>query len=105
MFQPYDIAPPTFFILADKRHSRLARNIIIDIILFVVIGGAFRMSITEAFLLIPAIVNAGMLLSVQVFPFRITWREEPGSSDVERQNAIEVAEATPNPRVESHPGN
>lgn len=102
MFQSYDIALPTHFILADKRYSRLAFNVVIDFILFILIGAAFRMSITETFLLIPAIVNAGMLLSVQEFPCRITWREEP---DVERQNAIEVAQPAPHPHVEGQPGN
>jgi hypothetical protein len=105
MFQPYDIALPTFSILADKGYSRLALNVAIDFILFILIGAAFRMSITETFLMIPAIVNAGMLLSVQGFPCRITWREEPGSPDVERQNAIEVAQPAPSPHVESQPGN
>jgi hypothetical protein len=52
------------------------------------IGAAFRISISETFLLIPAIVNAGLLLSIQDFPWGIYRRIRPTVMDEERQEHL-----------------
>jgi hypothetical protein len=54
-------------------------------VIFMLIGVAFPSSIGETFLLVPAIVNVGMLLSIQDFPWRISWRTGQAVTDEERQ--------------------
>lgn len=53
--------------------------------LFMLIGVSFRISIRDTFLLIPAIVNAGLLLSIQDFPWGVHRRIRPAVTDEERQ--------------------
>jgi hypothetical protein len=71
-------------LLTDR--SRLHLNIIIDFVIFMLIGAAFPSSIGETFLLVPAIVNVGLLLSIQDFPWRISWRTGQAVTDEERQD-------------------
>jgi hypothetical protein len=52
------------------------------------IGASFRMSTSDTFLLIPAIVNAGLLLSIQDFPWGIYRRIRPAITDEERQDSL-----------------
>ena len=54
------------------------------------IGSAFRISISETFLLIPAIVNAGLLLSIQDFSWGIYRRIRPAVTDEERQEHLSL---------------
>ena len=58
--------------------------------LFMLIGVSFRISIRDTFLLIPAIVNAGLLLSIQDFPWGIHRRIRPAVTDEERQENLSL---------------
>jgi hypothetical protein len=63
-------------------------NVVIIFVLFILIGAAFRMPVGEAFLLFPAIINTGMLLSIQDLPWRISWREQRLLQGEETSNAL-----------------
>jgi hypothetical protein len=67
---------------------RLALNVVINFVLFILIGGAFRMPVGDIFLLFPAIINTGMLLSTQDLPWRISWREQRLLQDEETQHSL-----------------
>ena len=66
------------------------------------IGAAFRISIEETFLLIPMIVNAGLLLSIQDFP-RILWRGGRAVADEERQEIPSLSHIATNRPAEDQP--
>jgi hypothetical protein len=67
---------------------RLVLNVVINFVLFILIGGAFRMPIGDTFLLFPAIINTGMLLSLQDLPWRISWRENRLLQDEETPSSL-----------------
>jgi hypothetical protein len=71
-------------------------------VLFILIGAAFRISVDETFLLIPIIVNAGLLLSIQDFP-RILWRGGRAVADEERQETPSLSHVATNRPAEDQP--
>jgi hypothetical protein len=82
-FRLYDPGgPPSRISLIG--HSLLLYNVVIDFVLFLLTGSVFP--VAEAFLVIPAIINIGMLLSIQNFP----WLH-----DEETENVLHNDEALP----------
>jgi hypothetical protein len=67
------------------------------------IGAAYRLSIDDTFVLIPAIVNAGLLLSIQDFPWRILWRVERAVADEERQGTLSLSHIATSRPAEDQP--
>ena len=83
-FQLYDLGrPPSRLSLIS--HSLLLYNVVIDFVLFLLTGSVFPAA--ETFLVMPAIINIGMLLSIQIIP----WIDH----DEEMKNILHNDEARP----------
>jgi hypothetical protein len=93
-FRRYGLAFPDF-VPSLTSGRRLALSVIIIFVLFISVGASFRMPVSETFLLIPAIINAGMFLSMQDLPWRLSWREERLLQDEETQNALHDYQTRP----------
>lgn len=78
-FRLYDPGrPPARLSLIS--HSLLLYNVVIDFVLFLLTGFVFP--VAETFLMIPAIVNIGMLLSIQIVPWVLRDEETDSTENV-----------------------